>query len=136
MESPGVVGAQGILGWGVVLQHISSLQSFNIIQEHEAERVCWMRVFQHIPPSDVYTSGNWAPTKILHNTNSNYKSHFRLVLTHEYLCQQTCFLRYCQEATASPVLSSLKISSVCIYTVSACRCQDIAQGSQVPPAWG
>lgn len=39
MESPVVVGAQGILGWGVVLQHISSLQSFNIIQEHEAERV-------------------------------------------------------------------------------------------------
>lgn len=34
-----VVGARGILGWGVALQNISSLQVFNIIQKREAERV-------------------------------------------------------------------------------------------------
>lgn len=33
------VGAQGILGWGVALQSISSLQVFNIIQKREAEHV-------------------------------------------------------------------------------------------------
>lgn len=33
------VGAPGILGWGVALQNISSLQVFNIIQKREAERV-------------------------------------------------------------------------------------------------
>lgn len=35
-----VAGAQGILGWGVVLQNINSLQLFNIIQIYEAEFVC------------------------------------------------------------------------------------------------
>lgn len=34
-----VAGAQGILGWGVALQNINSLQLFNVIQTREAEFV-------------------------------------------------------------------------------------------------
>lgn len=84
------VGAEGILGWGVALKNISSLQVFNIIQKREAKYVftgcehssAFLNQMSIPQGTGLLLRFAWYQFKI-----DFYKSHFRLVSTDEYLCQ-------------------------------------------------